>query len=238
MKYNMNTQIEGPQPKRLPRWALWAATPLMLVLLSRCIGTDILEIVVVPERIEITRIVQTLEVGTEFTFEADFFDNTGTPAQQAVAWRSSNPEIIAINSSGTARALQPGMVTIFASVGELTDSIEVEAGQETIMMPPTRMGTFRGLNNYTVNGGFSVAEDNDGIVLTFAEDFSTQNGPGLYVYMSNEAGSVVGGLEVARLAQTRGSHSYTIPGINARTYDHVLIYCKPFGLPFGTGALE
>lgn len=43
----------------------------------------------------------------------------GTP----IAWRSSSPSVIALDSAGLARALRPGTVTVTAAAGEITSSV-------------------------------------------------------------------------------------------------------------------
>jgi len=224
----MNTQFFTIQK-------LW---PALLLVLGGCIGTDILEEIFVPERIEITRMVESLEVGTSFTFEADYFDTTGSLSSVPVVWRSSNDNVISINENGEATAVSAGSAVISAAFGAATDNITVEAGETTVMMPTERSGTFRGLASYRVEGMFTLAEEGGNIVLSFNEDFTASNGPGLYVYLSNNEANINGALEVGSLQANSGTQSYTISGINVNTFDYCLIYCKPFGVAFGTGQFE
>ena len=75
------------------------------------------------------------------------------------------------------------------------------------------------------------------LVLRF-ENFKTDDGPGLYVYLSVdlEDNDFV---EVAKLRGTEGNMNYDVPaGTNTTKYNNVLIWCEPFGVLFGHAVLE
>jgi hypothetical protein len=209
------------------------------LILWGCIGTDIVEDVIVPERVSIGDAVNRLRVGDSFMFSAEYFDDIGQPTSAPIVWSSTNSAVVSITPQGLATANIAGTVFIKAQFASASDSIEVEAGNVTSLVTRERNGTFQGLNNYTVNGGFSLAVVGDDLELTFNDEFQASNGPGLFVYLTNNPSSVAGGIEVSALVRNSGRQRYIITGATQlNTYDFVLIYCKPFGVPFGRGTFN
>jgi len=79
----------------------------------------------------------------------------------------------------------------------------------------------------------------DQAVLKFSSDFVCQNGPGLYIYLSPISSGVTGGLSLGMIKSTSGAQEYELPnGSNPDLYDHVIIYCQPFGVLFGAASFE
>lgn len=69
------------------------------------------------------------------------------------------------------------------------------------------------------------------LTLELQEDFSSSNGPGLFIYLTNNGTSIAGGIEVGELQSSTGADSYSLPqGVTLSQFDQVLIYCKPFGV--------
>ncbi|HAA11871.1 MAG TPA: hypothetical protein DCE41_09300 [Cytophagales bacterium] len=214
---------------------------LLLLFLGGCIGTDILDWEVMDARVVITTRLETLAVGETFQLEAEYFDSLGQLQTDAsVVWTSSDESIISVDDAGIASAHEAGEVTILAQAGPAQDTLTIVAGDETTTMEPERKAMLQGLRNYDVEGTVTLKELEDGsLKLEFSSDFSSDNGPGLYVYLSNNATNVAGGVEVAQLAQTSGAHEYDVPaGVSLDSYNYVLIYCRPFGVGFGNGEFE
>jgi hypothetical protein len=69
------------------------------------------------------------------------------------------------------------------------------------------------------------------------ENFKTDSGPGLYVYLSidrNDNDYV----DLGELRATEGNMNYDVPsGTNTTKYNHVLIWCEPFSVLFGYAEL-
>ncbi len=211
----------------------------VLILFQSCIGTDTLEIEPIPERIVFTERLVSLELGTTFDFSVTHFDEFGNPTNAMVQWSSSNPEILSVDNQGSATAVSRGNVTISASVGEVVNTMDFEIGDETILAENRRTGTFQGLNNYTVEGRFTLFQDGDGLKLRLEDNFQTQNGPGLYLYLATSALSVTGGALLGPLEMTSGQQLYGAPdGVALEAYDFVIVYCQPFGVPFGFGEFD
>lgn len=211
----------------------------LLLLLQSCIGTDILEVEPIPERIVFTSSLEAIKVGEAFTFEASHFDGFGMETSDPIAWSSSDAVVMTIGANGRALANSEGIVTITARAGDAVNSIEVEVGDETIGATTQRTGTFEGLSDYTVEGGFTLFEDQGDLILRLEDNFQASNGPGLYLYLATSATSVTGGSQLGPLEMNSGSQLYTVPsGVTLEAYDFVIVYCQPFGIPFGFGEFD
>lgn len=191
-------------------------------------------------RLAINAPQNTLTVGqtTQFTIQAFNMFDEEIPAQD-INWVSSATNILSINASGLATANAQGTAMITATHGNITSNtfaIAVNAAQAT-----QRTGTFVSLNGYSVNGMVSLIQPSGGgnLTLQFASNFQSSSGPGLYIYLSNQANSVAGGVEVSKLNSNSGMQTYQVPaGVNLNTYNYVFIYCKPFNVPFGRAQLN
>ena len=90
---------------------------------------------------------------------------------------------------------------------------------------------------HKTQGTATITLDENGSVLNL-EDFKTTNGPDLYIYLSTDkkASEFV---DLGRLQSSNGNQSYEIPeDIDLSKYDKVLIWCKAFGVLFGTAELS
>ncbi len=208
--------------------------------LTSCIGTDIVEDIIVDQSVAISNRLETLAVGDSYQFEANFFDEMGEQATADITWSSNNEAVMSITASGLATGVSQGGVWISAMSGTAQDSVMVSVGPSTTFAAAERTGSFVGLRDYNVSGNFTLTEDGDNLVLTFASNFVASRGPGLFVYLSNNSTRVNGGVEMGQLMQNSGAQTYSIALTEAQldTYNHVLIYCKPFGVAFGTGQFD
>ena len=154
-----------------------------------------------------------------------------------VAWSSGDESIATVDENGLVTGVSDGMVRILVSSGSAQGFIDLTIGSSEAL---TRSGDIRGLNGYTASGSVSLVTNSDGsIQLEFSDNFSIQNGPGLYVYLSNSATGVTGGIELGDLRSTRGADIYEIPsGVGIGDFNFVILYCKPFGVGFGTAELS
>ncbi len=104
-------------------------------------------------------------------------------------------------------------------------------------------GEFSGIGNYDVEGTVTLYKNTAGeLIVEFADDFKSSNGPGVYIYLTNSPESVGGGVELGAIKSNSGSQKYNVSMINSsveiNTYSHVLVHCKPFNVPFGYAALN
>lgn len=205
--------------------------------LVSCIGTDYVDEVMVPEEVSIVASVDSLKVGESFQFVADYFNDFGQKEDVLVQWSSSDANVLSIDNSGLATALTPGDVLIRASFGSAADTVMLNSGAVTSVVENERSGVFMGRSDYSVEGPFVLRDLDDKLELTFESGFRASNGPGLFVYLSNEITSVTGGIELGALKSNSGMQTYDIDKSLAQldSYRYVLIYCKPFGVTFGYG---
>ena len=206
--------------------------------LSSCIGTDILDVELFDPEVRIVSQVVSLEEGTTFQFMGIYLDEFGMEASANLQWSSSDETIISIDNTGLATAQMEGTAFITVSFDGLEDELAVLVNKSETNVGD-RIGEFKGLDGYEVIGDFSLDVAGTGLELNFKDNFSTVPGPGLYVYLTNSQSSVAGGAELGPLKNTVGAQTYQVPGgIELGTYDYVMIYCKPFTVPFGLGTFE
>ena len=97
------------------------------------------------------------------------------------------------------------------------------------------MGTFQS-GAHSTSGTASILESNNKFVLRF-ENFKTDDGPSLYVYLSAdlEANNYQ---NIGTLKAIEGDFNYEIDSdIDLNIYNNVLIWCEPFSVLFGHAEL-
>lgn len=100
-------------------------------------------------------------------------------------------------------------------------------------------GTFVGVGDgvHDARGAAKVLERAGGGQVLRLEDFFSTNGPELHVYLSADKGDR-DYIDLGLLKGNRGNQNYDIPeGTDLSTLDNVLIWCKPFGVLFGSAEL-
>ena len=126
--------------------------------------------------------------------------------------------------------------------GARSASLSVAPSNEPVA-PVTvlKSGAFSSSGGYTVSGGGSIVRDsNNKLFAILGSNFSSSTGPGLYVYLS-QAMSVTSNnfLNLGGLRQNSGEQFYAIPsGTDVSSYTHIVIYCKPASVTFGTASLS
>lgn len=96
-------------------------------------------------------------------------------------------------------------------------------------------GSFQDAAHPTEGEALLIEMDNKMVVRL--EDFKTDSGPGLYVYLSEYQGAV-DYVDLGKLRATEGNMNYDVPqGTNTTKYNHVLIWCEPFSVLFGYAEL-
>lgn len=90
------------------------------------------------------------------------------------------------------------------------------------------------------SGGARIVEADDGTLSLVLEDFSVQNGPDLFVYISPDAdGWVPEAANLGELKATDGTFSYEIPAeISADDIASAVVWCRAFSVLFATATLE
>ena len=112
--------------------------------------------------------------------------------------------------------------------------------EEENIIPMSYAGMFVGVGDgvHDARGDtFTIPLENGNEVLRL-ENFKATNGPDLYVYLSTdkEASDYI---DLGRLKANSGNQNYDIPSdTNLEKYNKVLIWCKAFGVLFGSAELS
>ena len=215
------------------------------VVLSNCIGTDIVEDFVEP-RVSVANKIEVMIVNDQYQFEAMYFDNTGVNRSANFSWTSSNQGVLQIDANGLATALSPGNSTITAMANETMESFEVEVLDPALVdedsvrmvqsMEGDRVAALKTVSSYQLEGT-AILRNQEGINLILADDFETTDAlPGLYLYLTNNTASIANALELGEVSSASGTQEYQLPvGVGLNDYSHVLFYCKPFRVAVGEG---
>ena len=146
-------------------------------------------------------------------------------------WKSNDEALLEITQNGKITGKANGTTTVTASA----DGISSPALKIMVGATNTRTGTFKGLGGYSAKGTAELAAG----TLSFSSDFASDNGPGLFIYLTKSASSISGSVELGAIASNKGAQTYAVPStVGLNDYDFVLIYCKPFGVPFGVAELQ
>ena len=101
-------------------------------------------------------------------------------------------------------------------------------------------GEWQGADDFHFSsGGARLVEAADGSLTLTLEDFSVQNGPDLFVYVSPDAnGWTESAVNLGALKATDGTFSYEIPPeVRADDIASAVVWCKAFGVLFATASL-
>jgi uncharacterized protein YxeA len=97
-------------------------------------------------------------------------------------------------------------------------------------------GEFSG-TSYDVEGKALLIKVDNTYVLRL-EDFESESGPGLYVYLSTslDDNDII---DLGKLKAIKGNMNYDVPSnTDFDKYNKVLIWCEPFGVLFGSAGLS
>ncbi|MGK0389869.1 MAG: hypothetical protein ACI94Y_002614 [Maribacter sp.] len=215
---------------------------LVTIFIQSCIGDDFV-LDGQDAELRILNAPDSIGINTDYLFEAMFLNNIGQTENVDIEWNSLNVNVISINNSGMATALELGTAVIVASYDAdtivYTDSVSVAVGEETIVINEDRTGTINTTSTYALSGDFILSEEGSGVKLEFANNYNASTAlPGLYVYLSNNANSVASAYEIGAVQVFSGTHSYTIPDVALSDYDYVVYFCKPFSVKVGDGEIQ
>ena len=103
------------------------------------------------------------------------------------------------------------------------------------------IGEWQGADDFHFgSGGARLIEAADGSLTLTLEDFSVQNGPDLFVYVSPDpTGWTPDAVNLGTLKATDGTFSYEIPAeVSADDIASAVVWCKAFGVLFAAAPLE
>jgi uncharacterized protein YjdB len=214
-------------------------------LMTGCIGDDIISDQV-PEEVRIINPIDSLKIGDSYPFEASFFNNIGEEENRFILWSSSDTSILMVDQDGVAIGLALGEATLTATVdlegsNSVSDQIPIIVNEDsTIVSITERTGMLQTTSSYTLQGSFVLKKEGDDLVLYLSDNYAASSSlPGLYLYLTNNANSVNGALEIGAVSVFNGAHSYEMPaGTELNDYNYLLYYCKPFSVKVGHGEFE
>lgn len=154
-----------------------------------------------------------------------------------IVWSSSNEDVATVDENGLVTGIADGSVRISASALGVTGFVDLFIGDASSL---SRTGQWEGLNGYRASGDVTLMLNDEGnVIMVLGDNFSAQDGPGLYFYLSNSRTSVSGGIELGAVRSVTGGDTYEVPeGVGLNTFNNVVLYCKPFGVGFGTAQLD
>lgn len=191
-----------------------------------------------PAIIDLTPPDSAVTVGSFISYAASVKNAMGDILDdQVITWRTSDPSLAIINTEGIVQTVETGQVQVIASVGDIES-----APARLEILAKSRTGAFRGSpgTSYNISGtAFLEQVEGGGLQLRFGENFSSSNGPDLYVYLSTEGKVNATSLQVGQLQSTAGAQTYVVPGnVNMNDFDNVIIHCLPFNISFGFAPLN
>jgi len=180
-----------------------------------------------------------IKTGDSLQFNATGFDLSGNVIDSVrFNWFSSNNMVVSVDGSGLAIGKSGGMAELSAAArGVSSQPVQIEVRDSV------RTGTFESnpANRYEVSGSAQLGYDQNGdLMLKFSSDFQTDNGPGVFIYLTTAPHSLTPDhIELGPIISVNGAQSYSIPAaVGLFQYDYVLVHCKPFNVPFGSARLE
>jgi hypothetical protein len=229
---------------------------LFLLLTASCVGTDFIEDPIIAEKIRISPRLDSLALGKEQIFTAQYFNQFGqAETPKAIIWRSNAPDRISIDATGKAKVLVMGAATIYATYGKATDSLVLNNKTQTGGNNDTsfiRRGVFQSASSsYQTRGNIRVQTVRGVSQIVTDANFSVSAGPSLYLLLanhttgsytitpgSNARNAVSVQITANKLSQFSGAQTWSLPaGVNPADYRYAVLYCA-LGPVFGFADLK
>lgn len=136
------------------------------------------------------------------------------------------------------------LLLIAAIAIALTSCKKMSDGPTTVLTEKTdtaavslKAGSFQNGPYGMVTGTGSIFRNTDSSYAIVLENFSSSNGPDLYVYLSKQP-MPVDFIEAGKLRSTMGRQVYTLPGQpDLNSFKYISIHCKAFNHLFGYATL-
>ncbi len=216
------------------------------ILLSGCVKDDFIDDRVNPV-LRFTNSIDSIEIDTEFQLTTLFSNNVGKEETPNLTWTSSDPDVIAVSSTGLISAISPGTAVIEISYTtsegiDLSDQMQIVVGESTVIVEiEERTGIIETTTFYLLEGTFKMQalDTGNGVIIDIDETYRADTGlPGLYVYLSNNPNSIANALEIGAVSVFEGAHSYEVPNVDLNEYNFLLYFCKPFNVKVGDGDIN
>jgi len=94
-----------------------------------------------------------------------------------------------------------------------------------------------GDSSHHATGTAKALRDGDAFIIRLEDDFEVTNGPDLFVYLGKD-GEYDKEARLGKLKGSKGGQNYIVPSeIDATQYNEVWIWCRAFGVKFGSAHL-
>ncbi len=235
---------------------------IALVLLQSCVGTDFIDDPIIPERVIIAPRISTLDVGKEQTFTVRYTNKYGVEeTPKSIVWRSNATDKVTIDAMGKAKTITTGKVTIYATVGTVSDSILLNQGStsgggggggtasDTTFL---RRGTFQTISNsYPTSGNIRIQTVKGVTQIVTEANFNVAAGPSVYLLLANHTNgsyTVTPGANASnavsvqitpnKLTKFSGVQTWDVPASAVpANYKYAVLYCS-LGPVFGAAELK
>ncbi len=85
-----------------------------------------------PSRVELTPVTTRLLTGTRLTLSGAAYSIQNDRRDDALAWRSSNPQVVTVSSDGRLQAMAPGRAMVTATSGKATSTVSFTVVPNTV----------------------------------------------------------------------------------------------------------
>jgi hypothetical protein len=132
------------------------------------------------------------------------------------------PLFIADDQTTTTETTTPTSETTTST----TDSSTSTTNNGIVVMDQFFEGQVRSTSSYLLRGNFRYEYNGEHIILSFDGSYRADRAlPGLYVYLTNNPNTPMGGYEIGRVAVFEGEHQYSIPSsIALKDYKYILYW--------------
>ncbi len=212
-----------------------------ILLLNSCIGDDIVEDRVDPE-LRIMNPIDSLQLGSQYTFIATYFNEVGIEESQEIAWTTDDNSIVSVSDNGVAQAISLGttQLTAFTTDGSTSNTFSLGVGENPIVTEvASKNGTIEPSSFYELDGDFTITQEGDDLKIVFENNYVASSAlPGLYVYLTNNPNTIGGATEISEVTVFSGAHEYLVPNQDINGFSHLLYFCKPFNVKVGDGVIN
>lgn len=194
-----------------------------------------------PTQVALVRIAESgnvdLSPGDTSQLTTQTVNGRGETLERMPTWQSSDPAVATVDSLGQITAIAAGQATVTAVVeGKTSNAVQVT------VLGPGRMGMFvpNPNSHYEIQGSVSLERTDAGSMqLVFGDNFQTNRGPRLHIYLSTTSTVSPGSIDLGELKSTTGTQTYAVPaGIELSDFSWVIIHCVPFNVSFGWAQLQ
>lgn len=202
----------------------------------------VIEVSTYEPKVRITNPLVSLGNGTNYQLDYVFTNEFSQQANvDAINWSSSDESIFQVNSSGLLTGISEGSaeLTLEINYGASTFSstLEIAVSTSTVIVSQSRFGSISPNSGATIAGDFELMlnESND-LVIQFGDNYEADASlTDLYIYLSNNPGSLLNALEVSKVNIYNGSHQYIVDDTGLLEYDYVVFANKSDQTILGIG---